>query len=104
MRYTIGGFLDEAVIDYRNEGNGDLVIAWWFGATFRRMAEQSNHWAILDRQTIFALTSKYSILLFQHFASFANSTARPQRRSPSPAPHVAGSAGRQAREVRQPEP
>ena len=72
MRYTIGGFLDEAVIDYRNEGNGDLVIAWWFGATFRRMAEQSNHWAILDRQTIFALTSKYSILLFQHFASFAN--------------------------------
>jgi hypothetical protein len=72
MRYTIGGFLDEAVIDYRNEGNSDLVIAWWFGATFRRMAEQSNHWAILDRQTIFALTSKYSILLFQHFASFAN--------------------------------
>lgn len=72
MRYTIGGFLDEAVIDYRQEGSGDLVIAWWFGATFRRMAEQSNHWTILDRQTVFALTSKYSILLFQNFASLAN--------------------------------
>lgn len=72
LRYTIGGFLDEAVIDYRQEASGDLVVSWWFGAAFRRMAEQSNHWAILDRQTVFALTSKYSILLFQYFASLAN--------------------------------
>lgn len=70
MRFTIGGFLDEAVIDYREEVNGDLAVSWWFGASFRRMAERSNHWAIIDRQTVFALTSKYSILLFQHFASF----------------------------------
>lgn len=36
------------------------------------MAAESNHWAILDRQTIFALSSKYAILLFQHVASLVN--------------------------------
>ena len=36
------------------------------------MAEPSCHWAILDRQTVFALSSKYSILLFQHVASLLN--------------------------------
>jgi hypothetical protein len=36
------------------------------------MAEKSCHWAILDRQTVFALSSKYSILLFQHVASLVN--------------------------------
>jgi hypothetical protein len=33
------------------------------------MAELSDLWAVLDRQTLFALRSKYSILLFQHVAS-----------------------------------
>ena len=32
-------------------------------------AAKSNHWAILDRQTVFHLGSKYSVLLFQHIAS-----------------------------------
>lgn len=68
----IGGFLDEARIDYRHEASGDLLLKWWFGRTFRRIAEESNHWAILDRQTVFALSSKYAILLFQHIASLAN--------------------------------
>ena len=68
----IGGFLDEARIDYRHEASGDLLVKWWFGRTFRRIAEDSNHWAILDRQTVFALSSKYAILLFQHIASLAN--------------------------------
>lgn len=68
----IGGFLDEARIDYRHEASGDLLLKWWFGRTFRRIADQSNHWAILDRQTVFALSSKYAILLFQHVASLAN--------------------------------
>lgn len=36
------------------------------------MAEKSCHWAILDRQTVFALSSKYSILLFQHVTSLVN--------------------------------
>lgn len=68
----IGGFLDEARIDYRHEASGDLLLKWWFGRTFRRIAEESNHWAILDRQTVFSLSSKYAILLFQHVASLAN--------------------------------
>lgn len=69
MIVTIGGLLDEAKIDYRHEVSGDLVVSWWFRRTFRRMAEESNHWAILDRQTVFHLGSKYSVLLFQHIAS-----------------------------------
>lgn len=69
MRVTIGGLLDEAVIDYRHELTGDILVSWAFGRSFRRMAEESNHWAILDRQTVFHLASKYSVLLFQHIAS-----------------------------------
>lgn len=68
----IGGFLDQATLDYRREVSDDLLVAWWFGRTFREMAEKSCHWAILDRQTVFALSSKYSILLFQHVASLVN--------------------------------
>lgn len=71
-RLIIGGLLDEALVDYRDEISGDLLVTWYFGRTFRRMADESNHWAILDRQTVFALSSKYAILLFQHVASLAN--------------------------------
>lgn len=71
-RLIIGGLLDEALVDYRDEISGDLLVTWYFGRTFRRMAEDSNHWAILDRQTVFALSSKYAILLFQHVASLTN--------------------------------
>lgn len=70
MRVVIGGLLDEAQIDYRAEAaTGDLVVSWWFRRTFRDMAAASNHWAILDRQTVFHLGSKYAVLLFQHIAS-----------------------------------
>lgn len=69
---TIGGLLDEARIDYRHEVSGDLLVTWWFRRTFRRMAAESNHWAILDRQTVFHLGSRYSVLLFQHIASLVN--------------------------------
>ena len=72
MIVTIGGLLDEAKIDYRHEASGDLQVSWWFRRTFRRMAAESNHWAILDRQTVFHLGSKYSVLLFQHIASLVN--------------------------------
>lgn len=68
----IGGFMDEIRLDYRHEVSDDLLVKWYFGRTFRRMAEDSCHWAILDRQTVFALSSKYSILLFQHIASLVN--------------------------------
>jgi len=71
---TIGGMLDEAKIDYSDEVSGDLLISWGFGRTFRRMAQDSNHWAILDRQAVFHLGSKYSVLLFQHIASLQNLT------------------------------
>lgn len=69
---TIGGLMDETRIDYRDEVSGDLMVTWWFGRTFRRMAAESNHWAILDRQTVFHLSSKYSVLLFQHISSLVN--------------------------------
>jgi hypothetical protein len=69
---TIGGLIDEARIDYRDEGGGDLLVTWTFRSTFRHMAAESNHWAILDRQTVFHLSSKYAVMLFQHIASLAN--------------------------------
>ncbi len=69
MRYTIGGLLDQAVVDYRHKESGDILVSWYFGRMFIDMAAKSNHWAILDRQTAFAMTSKYSVLLFQYFAS-----------------------------------
>lgn len=80
MKYTIGGFLDHAEIDYRHEVTGDVLLSWEFGGLFRRMAAESDHWAILDRQTVYALTSKYAILLFQHFASLQNLQAKTAER------------------------
>jgi hypothetical protein len=71
-RVTIGGLLDIAEIDYREEASSDLVISWYFSRMFTRAAAASNHWAILDRQTVFHLGSKYSVLLFQHIASLVN--------------------------------
>ena len=72
MRTVIGGLLDEAVVDYRHEVSGDTLITWTFGSTFRRMARDSNHWTILDRQAVFHLGSRYSVLLFQHISSLTN--------------------------------
>ena len=71
-KWTIGGLLDEATVDYRHELTGDVLISWTFGSMFRRMAQDSNHWAILDRQAVFHLGSKYSVLLFQHISSLTN--------------------------------
>lgn len=72
-RVVIGGVLEETQVDYRDESaTGDLIVSWWFRRTFRDMAAVSNHWAILDRQTVFHLGSKYSVLLFQHISSLAN--------------------------------
>lgn len=72
MVVTIGGLVDEARIDYREEASGELLVTWNFRSTFRRMAAESNVWAILDRQTVFHLGSKYAVLLFQHIASLAH--------------------------------
>ena len=53
---AIGCLLGQAQIDYREESTtGDLAVSWWFGWGFRLLAEQSNHWAILDRQAVFHL-------------------------------------------------
>ena len=72
QRYSMGTLLDKAVVDYRHEMTGDILVSWYFGRLFLEMAERSNHWAILDRQTVFHLQSKYSVLLFQYFASLQN--------------------------------
>jgi len=69
QRVEIGGLLDHAILDRRDPVSGDVLMSWYFGRMFRQMAETSNHWAILDRQTVFHLGSRYSMLLFQHIAS-----------------------------------
>ena len=71
-RVVIGGLLDEALLDRVDPISGDTLLSWYFARTFKRMALDSNHWAILDRQAVFHLTSKYSVLLFQHIASLVN--------------------------------
>ena len=71
-RIVIGGILDVATIDYADEVTGDTLITWSFGGMFIDMARDSNHWAILDRQAVFHLGSKYSVLLFQHISSLTN--------------------------------
>ena len=68
----IGGFMDHAEVDYREEERGNLTVRWYFAKMFRDLAEKSNHWAIMDRQTVFALRSKYSILLFHWLSNFTN--------------------------------
>ena len=77
MITTIGGLMDGARVDYRHEVSGDVMVTWYFGRTFREMAAESNHWAILDRQAVFHLGSKYSVLLFQYIASLQNSSTSP---------------------------
>lgn len=72
QRVIVGGLLDHAVLDRKDPISGDTLLSWFFGRMFRDMAEKSNHWAILDRQTVFHLSSKYAVLLFQHIASLAN--------------------------------
>lgn len=72
QRVVIGGLLDQAVLDRKDPISGDTLLSWFFGRMFRDMAERSNHWAILDRQTVFHLGSKYSVLLFQHVASLVS--------------------------------
>ena len=71
-RVEIGGILDTVSLDYRREVSGDMLLTWYFSRMFIDMAEKSNHWAIMDRQTVFHLTSKYSVLLFQHISSLTN--------------------------------
>jgi hypothetical protein len=71
-RVEIGGILDVALLDYRHEVSGDTLLTWSFGRMFISMAEKSNHWAIMDRQTVFHLGSKYSVLLFQHISSLTS--------------------------------
>ena len=68
----VGGFLDTAKIDYQYEDRGEIKVRWWFSRLFCEVAENSDHWAIMDRQTVFTLKSKYSILLFQFLSSLVN--------------------------------
>lgn len=72
QRVEIGGILDQAVLNRKDPVSGDILLSWYFGRSFIDMAAGSNHWAILDRQTLFHFGSKYSVLLFQHIASLVN--------------------------------
>ena len=68
-KLTIGGLLDIAKVQFSEE-SGKTKIKWKFSEMFRELVQASNHWAVIDRQTMFALRSKYSILLFQHLSAF----------------------------------
>lgn len=65
----IGTFLDGGELVYDREDEGNLTVRWHFGIVFRTLALESNHWAILDRQAFYAMTSKYSLTLFQQISA-----------------------------------
>jgi hypothetical protein len=71
-RVIIGGLIDQAVLDRVDPVSGDTLLSWYFGRSFTDMARKSNHWAILDRQAVFHLNSRYSVLLFQHISSLVS--------------------------------
>lgn len=71
QRVDIGGLIESARLEAPDTTN-DTLISWRFDALFRDIAAKSDHWAILDRQTIFHMQSKYSVLLFQHISSYEN--------------------------------
>ena len=52
QKEIIGGFTDEIRLDCGQEISETLVVRCWIGRTFRRIAAESNHWAIIDRQTV----------------------------------------------------
>ena len=68
--HKITNLMDETNVRYSDEYDGDIAIEWSFTRGFQRMAASSDHWAIIDRQTLFALRSRYSLLLFQHLSSY----------------------------------
>ena len=68
-KLTIGGLLDITKVQFSEE-SGKTKIKWKFSEMFRELVQASDHWAVIDRQTMFALRSKYSILLFQHLSAF----------------------------------
>lgn len=68
-RLSLASLVPEMHVDYRHEDTGHILLAWRFGASFRKMAQKSRHWAEVDRMTLLALRSKYSVLLFQHMSA-----------------------------------
>ncbi|MXW84712.1 MAG: replication initiation protein [Boseongicola sp. SB0673_bin_14] len=69
QRLSLASLIPEMHVNYRHEDTGHILIAWRFGASFRKMAKKSHHWAEIDRMTLLALRSKYSVLLFQHMSA-----------------------------------
>lgn len=65
----IGTFMESGELIYDRADEGDLTLRWRFGYSFRELARESNHWAILDRQAFFLMKSRYSLALFQHISA-----------------------------------
>lgn len=64
---NIVGLLDVAKVQFE-DGDGPAVMRWKFGEGFRELVALSDYYAIIDRQTMFAMTSRYSMQLFQMLA------------------------------------
>lgn len=64
-KYTnIVGILDIARVEFEG-GEGPVVMRWKFGEGFRELVAKSDYFAIIDRQTTFAMGSRYSLRLFE---------------------------------------
>ena len=63
-RYSFGPILAHAVVGYAAGGTVQSC-RYLFGPAFREMVEQSDIYAILDRATLYAMPSRYAVLLYQ---------------------------------------
>lgn len=67
-RYSFGPILAHAVVGYAQDSTVQSC-RFQFGPAFREMVEQSDIYAILDRATLYALSSRYAILLYQFLST-----------------------------------
>lgn len=70
-KIVVGSLLEVAEIEVED---GPAVARWKFGTAFRRLAERSDIWAVIDRSTALAMTSRYALRLHEMIALRANLT------------------------------
>lgn len=68
-KIVVGSLLEVAEIEVED---GPAVARWRFGAAFRRLAERSDIWAVIDRSTALAMTSRYALRLHEMIALRVN--------------------------------
>ena len=63
---VIAGLLAVSKVKFeKGPYNAPTMMRWKFDDGFREIVAKSNYWALIDRQTMFSMTSRYSLRLFE---------------------------------------